>query len=360
LRRLLATLFLAAPLQAQWRLEKVASTSADIDIGRVGEFVAGRGGDIFVADGKLQQIVVYDSTGRRARTIGRKGAGPLEFRALLGLGWMADTLVAYDRVNGIAFIAPDGKLLRTVRWPAKERPTIWMGAGGPRLFVVAYGNGRTVPLPPPREGFQNIRPPKSFLEMRSDTAVMLPWVADSTDDSYAPDCWIDPAKGIYILDEVLGGNGPFNAFTARGETAFLSADHTKLYAQSANQPARVIKEYAPLPVTDAIWNREAKEFVDLEKQHGKLTCSKPFVRPQTLPPIRAIAADDNGGFWVEVNTPAGSRYDLFDSTGRLAGSAPAPSRRVQWRGFVVRGDRLHVAEQDADDVVSIAVYRLRR
>jgi hypothetical protein len=149
--------------------------------------------------------------------------------------------------------------------------------------------------------------------------------------------------------------------TPTGQLLFTSADRKRVFLQApGSQPKQVGRTYAPIPVTDALWNAEAKEYVEIEKKAGKLTCSRPWGRPQAFPPIRAVAADEIGGFWLELNDANGSRYDIYDASGRLAGSVRSPARRVPELPPVIRNQKLYVAEQDADDVVSITVYRFRR
>ena len=53
-------------------------------------------GNIAVADWRTPGIRVYDSNGRLIRTLGRRGAGPGEFRAVYDLFLAGDTLIAYD------------------------------------------------------------------------------------------------------------------------------------------------------------------------------------------------------------------------------------------------------------------------
>src|SRR5690349_11207500 len=91
-----AALASSAAAQPTGRLEKIGSTAGDLDVGWIASIAASRTGDLYVADGKAQQIFVYDSTGKRRAVLGRKGAGPLEFRGLSNLAWLADTLVAFD------------------------------------------------------------------------------------------------------------------------------------------------------------------------------------------------------------------------------------------------------------------------
>jgi hypothetical protein len=61
---------------------------ADVSIGPRGE--------IAFIQSQDRRILIYDTTGRRIRVIGRAGEGPGEFQFLSKLGWLGDSLWAWD------------------------------------------------------------------------------------------------------------------------------------------------------------------------------------------------------------------------------------------------------------------------
>jgi hypothetical protein len=351
----------AARVEGQWKLERVGSTAADVDIGWISSIAASRSGELLVADGKLQQIVRYDSLGRRTGVIGRNGRGPLEFTRLSTLAMSADTLVAWDwRERRLTYIGPDGKLVRVTAWSAAELPNRFFSSSGAEVFALAYGRGTQVPIPTPgMKGTRTIRPPKTFLRVSGDVFTTVPVSTRPTVDRVGFECWSDAKGTIYGLDQNPGGDGPNDAFTSGGDFVSLTSDRTRLQWQSAGQPVRSIGDYAPVAVTDRLWAMEATDYLAAAKKEGKpLTCYPEWIRPKTLPPIRAIAGDDAGGIWAEVTTPTEIRYDIYDSTGKLAGSVASPTRRYQGVPFVVRANKLYVVERDADDVLSVTIFRL--
>lgn len=64
-------------------------------------------------------IVVFDSTGKRLGTIGRKGAGPGEFGTPnIYVGWKGDTLWVNDGgQQRISYFGPNLRLVRTSAYP---------------------------------------------------------------------------------------------------------------------------------------------------------------------------------------------------------------------------------------------------
>jgi hypothetical protein len=345
----------------QWSLDRIGSTAADLDVGWIASVAAARSGTFYVADFGAQQIVVYDSVGRRTATIGRKGEGPLEFTRLLHLAWLGDTLVAYDsRSLRLTFIHPNGTLLRSAGWPASTgRPSMFFGAGGSALHALVYGKRSYVPIAGTNGG-QTVHLEQQFASIGSmGSASVVRTVRDSSRESSGFDCWHDPAREIAILSTVPGAPGPMKAFTA---TAFVAASRDRSRVEWFDGTGALRQATPPYPsvaVTDALWRREAREYFDTERRLGSLTCSPTFRRPETLPAIRALVADDDGNVWVEITTAAGIRLDVYDPSAKLVGTMPAPARDQSSR-FVVRGGRLYVVEIDRDDVRSVGVFRVRR
>lgn len=58
------------------------------------------GGRIAVADASIQQVLVFDSSGRLAFRWGRAGSGPGEFRNLAGISVAAESLFAFETAPG--------------------------------------------------------------------------------------------------------------------------------------------------------------------------------------------------------------------------------------------------------------------
>ena len=122
----LAFLILAAASHAQvpevaLRDPAVSIGSADGDSANVlfGAFQALRTSDgrIVALNSGSQQVRVYDAAGRLVRSVGRRGAGPGEFRMLQRIGLLAgDSIAAYDIGLGrITVFTPGGAIARTVQ-----------------------------------------------------------------------------------------------------------------------------------------------------------------------------------------------------------------------------------------------------
>lgn len=86
------------------------------DFALIAQVVLVDGARIAVADNGSASIVVFDSLGRRLRSMGRKGSGPGEFRSLWDLSRIGDSLAGFDGSGGAwQVFDPAGNYARTVR-----------------------------------------------------------------------------------------------------------------------------------------------------------------------------------------------------------------------------------------------------
>src|SRR5205085_9069687 len=106
----IALLAFAAPLAAaqpaRWTIAErpllsVGDANGDSTKDLLGVTSAARlpNGDIVVGNGRYSNIRWYDARGRLLRSIGRRGAGPKEFRRSVFLYAKGDTVVAQDAGN---------------------------------------------------------------------------------------------------------------------------------------------------------------------------------------------------------------------------------------------------------------------
>ena len=113
-------------LEELWRR---GNEDDDILFGRVGQVVSDDGGEIYVLDTQLSEIVVFSASGEYLRTIGREGEGPGEFRDA------NDMYLGQGDVLGIVSVFP-GKIvqLSTDDTPAGSFPLPEESGGGFQLM----------------------------------------------------------------------------------------------------------------------------------------------------------------------------------------------------------------------------------
>lgn len=115
---LTAARLLSQPTAADWPIKEQLKISGDGsergDIEPVSAAMVGTRGDLFVVQSRANHVKHYSKAGKLLGLIGRAGDGPGEFRAISGLGRVADTLwVADQRHRRISFFLFDGTLVRS-------------------------------------------------------------------------------------------------------------------------------------------------------------------------------------------------------------------------------------------------------
>src|SRR4051812_3043312 len=103
-------------LTERLRLDAAAEDFSALTMNRQGNapFYVGPRREIVLPMPQDGNVRIYDSTGKRLKTLGAKGAGPGEFRSIFRLGWTRDTLWIYDAVlHRISFYAGEYGLLRS-------------------------------------------------------------------------------------------------------------------------------------------------------------------------------------------------------------------------------------------------------
>ena len=143
-----------APL---WSVESSFEVEQDEDepLGKVTGAILPSPNLIAIADGLNYRVVVTDSLGRRLRTVGRAGMGPLEFEALDWMArWPGDSVFVWDSGSRrYSVFSPETGEGRTVLPQGMETPVARaLPSDGEGLWVmgVALVAGDTMPRGPAR------------------------------------------------------------------------------------------------------------------------------------------------------------------------------------------------------------------
>lgn len=144
-------LFAAVPVCAQqnhpqWRLTKQsASIGEEIELHRVRAATELPDGTIAIADAGNTRVVIASARGQMLRQFGRNGSGPGDFRALLDLTSVGDTIVTYDaELRRVSHFSRDGTFLRSRTLPlVDERPVVLRAFESAHAFVVTSTSSHT-------------------------------------------------------------------------------------------------------------------------------------------------------------------------------------------------------------------------
>lgn len=298
-------------------------------------------GTIFVADVTSERVVVFDAKGTFARTIGRAGEGPGEFRSPTALALAADGVLAvWDAGRGvISRWSAEGELL-----DERRAPLSYWGPGfairGDGVVAVTQsttGDQRRQSLVESRGANQSR---ELFAVTRELVQMDLPGMSMPAPRIFAPDLiWTTAGDTILVL------NGPeyrIDAYAQGRPVASIRRDMDPIIVTEQLAAARVGSgPYRAFMQRSGITPDQMVAAVGYE---------------ELASPIEWIATDPSGDLWVSRGSglPVPDRVDVFAPDGRYAGTFDAP-------GFPVAflSDSLFVALEITDlGEPVLGVYRL--
>lgn len=299
----------------QWTAKLVSVVGAERDggsaFGSVRSVVLDARGWTYVVDDANVQVSVYDDRGRFRSHLGRRGAGPGEYRRPYSIAVLGDSIALFDPgLSRISLLGLDGRWIREWTTPPNTGPqmvrlyrnppsTFWAyatraGRTGLERTFVRYGSSGprdTLPLPPPAGGDEGIR-------------------CSSPDGSFS----FYPSPFGFTPLMVPAPTGERVATVGGGyRIAFLGSDGDTLRA--------IERDAEAAPVTDSLWEEATAEWRAYRARRPDAFCSAGgFARPATQPTLGMIFFDDVGQMWVEVLSALGLQYDVFTSEGQLRAS----------------------------------------
>ncbi len=332
--------------------------------GQLGYMAVSAKGNFFLFDFQDSQIRRYDPAGRFVGLVGRSGAGPGEYRQVLGMAVQGDSvLLVYDPSNRrITVFDTSGAYRRTIATP---RGTFF----GPKAFYLdqaglVYVRGGL--LNSPMEGFGI---PSQYFRMRIDGGIR--------------DSILIPAERgprAFMLITADGGRESFpqrNIFTLLPTGDLLTANNEvyRFEVRTARFGSHTI-ERPTTPIAVAGEERDQWEAFARYFATRDPGASQHYEIPRTKPAFRDIFADPSGRIWVNLYTKAGKRkipprpagdvrplltirevnvYDLFDLRGRYLGQLSLPPQSVL---MAVSGDRIWVRTEAEGGEHILTRYRI--
>jgi hypothetical protein len=274
-------------------------------------------GRIFVSDQEANHILVYDETGDFITTIGREGAGPDEFRAILNMFVDEnDQLIVYDMANN-----------RSVFF--REENGSWQ----PEEFVTIEGT---------RFGIQTVDKAGNYILRQSRNQMPEQgtyWYVHvlgtgSLQEGLLEDDVVEFREmGYLVRDDGLMNAIPFGRTTllARGHDGKLymtwNEDFEVAVYNTKLEPADSVRAAIPnQPVT----TEERRERLDRLDQFRSLASEH---MPDTKPVAEGMWVDPKQNIWLQTHDSP--EYLVLDSTGEPIGS------------FDLEGERriLHVGQE---------------
>jgi hypothetical protein len=333
----------------------------EYQIGRVYSTAVDRFNRVYVFDGVGTQIRAYDADGKFLRNIGRSGAGPGEYRMVLGATIVDDSVLsAYDvaRLRLVNFF-PDGSLAGMVQL---RRPLTTMSGqlrsdAGDRLllqasFTIAPDGRSSQQLPPAQQQIIRVGKDGRFVD-----SMPVP--------RYEP-----------ITEPSFNAFGPrhYSMFSPSGAVVFGRSDAYRFTIASFDGPPRVVeKAWTPVPLTGEERDQVVARYDEMVRRDQRRPV---YSLPRTKPAFREIFADQDGRIWIEVFTPATKRnvppdtsrnalppiewrqdptFDVFESAGRFLGTVTLPYGSMIW---AARNDRVYARSIGPEGEERLIAYRL--
>jgi len=335
-----------------WRAEPVATiTAPDSLTGEFGEvrsvLLAGDG-TLYVVDSRYRAVSMFDSTGAYRGRLGRDGSGPGEYAIPYSLAWLGDSLALLDPGNSrIGLYGPDAKWLRT--WPVQRftggqavrlyrtPPDFWalasaMVGGESSTIFVRYGNAGardTLPVVRSESGLiSSVRCPVP----RGITFFSVPF-----------------APRFLVIPTPAGERAIARTSTYRVAFLGASGDTVRLIERTAQSA----------PIAESEWKDATADWDTFRQKNPGVRCDRDgLTRPAAKPPLAFMFYDHEGRLWVELTTPSGTRFDVFDEAGRLLATVEGlPS--TSGIDPSVRNDRIALVQRDSLEATVVGLYRLR-
>ena len=339
---------------AAWIAERVAVVGAGPDggseFGSVRSVLLDARGFLYVLDPSNVQVSVYDETGAFRQHLGRKGAGPGEYRSPYSIALLGDSIALSDpSLSRISLIGPDGAWLREWPTPPNTGPqavrlyrtppesfwayaTIFARSGPERVFIRYEASGPTDTLPIPKSS------------VTAGTGITCN----------------SPNRSISFYSQPFGAT-PIAVPTPEGERAVaVSSAYRISFLGRSGDTLRALERDVTAPrLSDAEWAEATEKWQAFRRKLPAAHCTKDgFERPPVRPLLGMIFFDDEQRMWVEVFTATGQQYDVYDPKGSLVGTVNGlpPSSGIEPS---VAAGRIALVVQDSLDEQVVHVFRIR-
>jgi hypothetical protein len=318
-------------------------------------------GGLVVLDFKDQQIHFFDARGTPVRTVGRKGAGPGEYRNANGLFVMPNGQIVISDPSNTRFtiLAANGDFVRTIPVQIRGYGFLW------EPFVHEGKLVETV----------NVLDPVT----RSRSSRLQVWSQDfaRSDTVAVATCLTVPtiaANQLSIEIKYEGGSMmrsvPFmfptqtSARIRGGSESWRGTGHNNVLLRQPSftcDTLATIKLPGVRPQVSAADRAAAeKDIRDIVEQRKAIMPDLSGI-PRERPWFESLRADDAGRAWVTRYLPTGTRrVEIFSPQGALIGTMPGTLPFVVGRPALMTADRIVGFVLDEDEVMHLAAWRIVR
>jgi len=324
-------------------------------------------GTFAITDGPEGQIKIVATDGAVRVTIGRRGAGPGEFRDLVWAAQCADSLYAWDSMTGqVSVFSLDGRYIRQFGL-ADARSSRQAACGANGRFAAMSMPEQTGPREADEKGKTDQGGEFEVHRMRA--SVLVADRSGAVTARIGGVRWgevivgrLGPSSGFGALPRPLGGRTLF-ALTADA-LVVAESDSARIswYGFDGTLRGRANVPRATRPPTAADYERAIAPSM-VGAPAAMMETIDAFARavppPSTLPSITALAVDPQGLVWVTTSPDAAPRTRLqaFGLDGRAVAALEIPAPVTV---FAVTRDLVLGRTENADGEHVVVGYRFRR
>lgn len=322
-------------------------------------------GRLIVGDRASVHVVPLD--GGAAVTLGRRGAGPGEFRSVEAVGVQGDTVLAWDhRLHRLTMFGGDGEPLGT----AQLTPPEYFGNRGHELQPLVLRDGRLLLLWGEliRVG-QPVRRTLVLHDVAADSARVL---ATWRQAVYVP---VGPEDAQSLATSDVFGPRAVVAIGTDGRVASGDGQEycVDVWRPDAAPVRRVCRDWTRPEVGDEIRSPDASRLEEPEMRRLLASMVDAQEVPERMPSYELLGLGGDGTLWVrtvgeaeahvhpwiarvvEGAGPAVQRWDQFDDDGALVRTVELPTAFFP---FVFEADRITGIEELESGELVVAEARL--
>lgn len=333
-------------------------------------------GLIAIAQRQTNDVRFFSADGEPLGSLGRQGEGPAEFMQMHRLGWIADTLYAYDfSLRRFTLIDPDLHYVRYIHVPEGAHPPSELEGEVPEFGIVyggaLYADGSVYAqvAAPLSEVRSEVYDPEmttygrvaqdgtiiSYFQWRSSESEPIEVTLNGRTGFASPDALPSPVRPIiglngrgtrYVHIQVAMEGPDAGTFEVQVDDVFGGP----LYARRYPYDRVVITQEMKDSILDGRLADAPADFAAAIRRGA--------VFPPFLPPIAGFVGGMDDTLWIRMaDAPEGRPYRIFDPMGEPLGTLTLPvSERIAVADL--SQGLVWVIQRDEYDVESIVRYRV--
>ena len=313
----------------------------------------GPSGRIWLVEAQAPEIRIFRPDGTFERRIGRAGEGPGEIVATNGFAFAPGGLVWVPdhRLGRYNLFDTTGRFISTHPDLIRSYGYMWNGgvdAAGRLWDGISLRVDTTY-----RAALRRFRD----TSLTTADTLAFPSCSDRPRRSYKLE-----AKNGYTIMSVPFDANEVGALDSTGTywcSGGIRPAAVAIAIESGDTVATIAYDRPRLPVPPRARDSAIERITKQAREMGAQLPDFSQI-PESRPAIIGVKVDDGGRVWLRVPDSTGTRFDLFDRSGKRLAEVVAPFVVYQYGPLAFRGDTLLGVIMDADDTPSVVRLHLVR